>query len=101
MNNDNKPARVTQMHVWSLEACDTCNMQSDLLAAASCEVTMADSLQVMAINKTEINYMWFGVRQPEKKKGGRKNETASCCDEAQSNNPGRAAHFKCSFKGFS
>lgn len=45
-----------------LEACDTCNIQPDppachyqALAAASCEVTMADSLQVMAINNTEIN----------------------------------------------
>lgn len=70
-----------------LGAGGTCNMQPDpppacayqALAAASCEVTMADSLQVTAINNTEISDMWFCVRQSEKKTGG-KNETASCCD---------------------
>lgn len=46
-----------------------CHYQA--LAAASCEATMADSLQVMAFNNTEINDMRFCVRQSEKKTGGK------------------------------
>lgn len=68
MNNVNNKTcpRYTKARVCGpVEACDTCNIQSDPLylslpappAAASCEVTVADSLQVTAINKTEINCM--------------------------------------------
>lgn len=55
--------------VTSSQTPPACHYQA--LAAASCEATMADSLQVMAFNNTEINDMWFCVRQSEKKTGGK------------------------------
>lgn len=58
--------------VTSSQTPPACHYQA--LAAASCEVTMADSLQVMAINNTEINDTWFCVGQSEKKTGAKMNQ---------------------------